>query len=310
MSFSIDVKNEITRQENTNLENAALLSAFIRQNAFIDNEAITIRTENAATCRYLFKIVKSLYDITSKITIRKNFNFKKSLVYIIEINKKKDIILKDLSLMNQDGYFINVPKEYMVDDDELKKAYLKGCFLASGSINNPKTSRYHLEFLIDDEEYAVFISEMLNEYDLNSKVITRKNGYMVYIKEAEKISDFLKLIKAYNSVLFFEDVRIYRDKKNITNRLNNCEQANVEKTINTASKQIEAINLISEMIGLDAIDEKIAVVATFRLKYPESSLLELSDIMSRETGTKMSKSCLNHRFRKLKKIADNIQKKE
>ena len=225
----------------------------------------------------------------------------------MEVSDKKDFILKDLSLLNDQSYFINIPKEYIIGDDELKKVYLRGCFIASGSINNPKTSRYHLEFLIDDAEYAAFINDLLNEYELNSRIIKRKNGYMVYIKEAEKISDFLKIIKSYNGVLYFENVRIYRDQKNTTNRLNNCEQANIEKTINTALRQIDDIKVISDMIGLDAIDEKLAIVADFRLKYPESSLLELSEIISHESSKKITKSCLNHRFRKLKEIADKMR---
>lgn len=307
MSFSIDVKSEITRLDHSNPENVALLSAYIRQNAYIGNNLIRIHTENAAICRYLFKLIKGLYNVTSKITVRKNFNFKKTFIYIMEIKDKRDFILRDLSLINDNGYFINIPKEYIVGDDELKKAYLRGCFLASGSINNPKTSRYHLELLIDDFEYANFIADMLNEYELNSRVIKRQNGYMIYIKEAEKISDFLRIIKAYNGVLYFENVRIYRDQKNITNRLNNCEQANIEKTINTALKQIEDINLISNMIGLDALDDKLQEVATFRLKYPESSLLELSNIMSHELSKAVTKSGLNHRFRKIKEMADKMR---
>ncbi|MFA5408533.1 MAG: DNA-binding protein WhiA [Bacilli bacterium] len=308
MSFSIDVKNEITKADHTHLESASLLSAYIRQNAYIDNEIIRIHTENASICRYLFEIIKDLYDVTIKITVRKNFNFKRTLIYILEIRDKKDLILRDLSLLNESGYFINVPKEYIVSDDELKRAYLKGCFLASGSINNPKTSRYHLEFLIDDFEYATFICDMLNEYELNSRIIKRKNGFMVYIKEADRISDFLKIVQASNSVLYFENVRIYRDQKNITNRLNNCEQANVEKTLNTALKQIEDINTISDMIGLDAIDDKLAEVANFRLRYPESSLLELSAIISHELSKTITKSCLNHRFRKIKEMADKMRR--
>jgi DNA-binding protein WhiA len=310
MSFSIDVKDEITRLDNSNLDNLALLSAYIRQNAYIDDSLIRIHTENATICRFLFKIIKNLYGVTSKITVRKNFNFKKTLTYIMEITGRKDHILKDLSLLNDDGYFINIPKEYLIDDEELKKAYLMGSFLASGSINNPKTSRYHLEFLIDDDEYATFISDLLNEFNLNSRIIKRKNGYMVYIKEADKISDFLKLIKAYNSVLYFENVRIYRDQKNTINRLNNCEQANIEKTINTGLKQVENINTISKMIGLDAIDEKLAIVAQYRLKYPESSLTELSNIMSHELSQKITKSCLNHRLRKIKEIAERVNMKK
>ncbi|HHT37863.1 MAG TPA: DNA-binding protein WhiA [Mollicutes bacterium] len=307
MSFSIEVKTEITRLENTNLESITILSAYFRQNAYIDNELIRIHTENAAICRYLFKIIKDLYGITSKIIVRKNFNFKKSMAYIMEIREKKDYILKDLSLINDDGYFINIPKEYIIDDEELEKAYLRGLFLASGSINNPKTSRYHLEFLIDDMEFSEFVNDLLNKYDLNSRVIKRKTGFMVYIKEAEKISDFLRLIKAYNAVLYYEDIRVYREQKNNINRLNNCEQANVEKVINTGLRQIEDINLISNMIGLDAIDEKLAVVAQYRLKYPESSLSELSEIMSHELGKKITKSCLNHRLRKIKEKADQMR---
>jgi DNA-binding protein WhiA len=308
MSFSTEVKNEVTRIDNNSLENMALLSAYIRQNAYVGNDIIIIHTENPAVCRYLFKNIKEIYDVTSKITVRKNYNFKKSLSYIIEIKERHEFILKDLSLINDEGYFINIPKEYIVGDSELEKAYLRGCFLASGSINDPKTSRYHLEFLIDDSEYATFISDLLNDYDLNSRIIKRKNGYMVYIKEAEKISDFLKIIKAFGGVLYFENVRIYRDQKNITNRLNNCEQANIEKTINTALKQIDDINIINDMIGISAIDEKLGEVAHFRLEYPESSLLELSDIMSHELNKAITKSCLNHRFRKIKEIADNMRK--
>jgi DNA-binding protein WhiA len=308
MSFSTEVKNEVTRIDNNSLENMALLSAYIRQNAYVGNDIIIIHTENPAVCRYLFKNIKEIYDVTSKITVRKNYNFKKSLSYIIEIKERHEFILKDLSLINDEGYFINIPKEYIVGDSELEKAYLRGCFLASGSINDPKTSRYHLEFLIDDSEYATFISDLLNNYDMNSRIIKRKNGYMVYIKEAEKISDFLKMIKAYNGVLYFENIRIYRDQKNITNRLNNCEQANIEKTINTALKQVEDITLINNMIGIDAIDEKLGEVAEYRLKYPESSLLELSNIMSHELNKKITKSCLNHRFRKIREMADKMRK--
>ncbi|HHX17173.1 MAG TPA: DNA-binding protein WhiA [Mollicutes bacterium] len=309
MSFSIEIKTEIIKTENTNLENLALLSAYFRQNAYVDEKLIRVHTENASICRYLFKIIKELYDVSINVTVRKNFNFRKSMLYIIEVKEKKDNILKDISLINDQGYFINVPKEYIIEDEELEKAYLKGTFLASGSVNNPKTSRYHLEFLLDDAEYAEFISDLLNKYDLNSRIIKRKTGYMVYIKEAEKISDFLKILKAYNGVLYFENVRVYREQKNITNRLNNCEQANIEKTINTALSQIEHINIISDAIGLDNIDERLSEVAQFRIKYPESSLSELSDIMSHELGKRITKSCLNHRLRKIKEKAEQLADK-
>lgn len=132
---------------------------------------------------------------------------------------------------------------------------------------------------------------------------------MVYIKESEKISDFLKLVKAYDSVLYYEDIRIYREKINMTNRINNCEQANIEKTINTALSQIKDINLIKAYDGYDLLDDKLKLVADYRVKYPESSLIELSEIISVETNSKMTKSCLNHRLRKIKEFAERIKNK-
>ena len=130
---------------------------------------------------------------------------------------------------------------------------------------------------------------------------------MIYIKEAEKISDFLRLIRAYNGVMYYEEIRVYREKVNMTNRLNNCEQANVEKMVATSNKLISEINYIKERDAFDLLDDKLKESATYRKKYPESSLLELSKIMTLETGNKISKSCLNHRFRKIKEFADKIR---
>ena len=183
-------------------------------------------------------------------------------------------------------------------------------FLVAGSINDPKTSMYHLEFFIDYFEEASFVLDLLNEFYLNSKMIERDKGYMVYIKEAEKIGDFLRLINANQGVMYYEDIRIYRDHKNMTNRLNNCEQANIEKMLFNSNKQIEDINLIIEKMGLDAVDLKIEEAITYRLKYPESSLQELSEIMSLETNKPITKSGLNHRFRKIKEMANRIRENE
>lgn len=310
MTFSTAIKEEIAKVDAIKTEYIAELSAFMRNNAYIDHQLIRIYTENNAIARRIFKLIKYLYDLNAQVTVRRNFNFKKNFVYLIELRKDKDKVLKDLSLINEEGYFINIPRTYIISDTEEKASYLRGLFLARGSINDPKKASYHLEFLLDDDEYAFFIEALLNEYNLNSKVIKRVKGYMVYLKEADKISDFLRLIKAYQGVLSFEEIRVYRDKKNLINRLNNCEQANVEKTINAALRQLNDINLIDCKMGLDILDDKLKEVALYRLKYPESSLLELSNIINLETGEKMTKSCLNHRFRKLKEMAFNIRKQK
>ena len=304
MSFTMIVKDEASKLETTRLEDIPELSAIIRIAGKIsDNINITI--ENNAVARRVFKLFKEIYGITPSITVR-NKKLGKGLTYILNINTMVKDVLEDLSIIDNNKY-LSIPKEYLISDEEQLRAYLRGVFLVSGSVNDPKTSRYHLEFILDTKEYAYFINELLNSYDLNSKVIKREKNYTVYIKEAEKISDFLRVIKAFSAVMYFEDIRIYRDHKNMTNRLNNCEQANMDKVFMTANKQIKDIEKLYELDVVDLLDEKLKAVIEYRMKYKESSLKELAEIMSLETGMEITKSGLNHRFRKIKEILDNIE---
>ena len=307
MSFSTDIKNEVTRLDSTREELISELSAIVRNSAVIDR-SIVITIENNSVARRIFKLFKNVYDIMPIITVRKKY-FNNGLSYILEIRNKNKQILDDLSIYI-DGMYKSIPQEYIYSDDDLVRAYLRGVFLSSGSINDPKTSKYHLELLVDTLEYAQFISKLLNDNDLNSRVISREKKYMVYIKEAEKISDFLRIIKAYNAVMYYEDIRIYRDHKNMTNRLNNCEQANMDKIFFTASNQIKDIEKLKEYDMMDLLDEKLKIVIDYRVRYPELSLAELSEVISRETGNNISKSGLNHRFRKIKEMVSNIENKD
>ncbi len=306
MSFTSEVKNEVSKLENIELENMTELSAIIRNIGVIDNNSIKITSENSSVTRRIFNLIKNMYQITCKTTVRRGYNFNKNYIYILETSYKTEQIIKNLSLDTIDG----IPLEYIYADISLKRAYLRGLFLSCGSINDPKKSRYHLEFLVDEENYANFVSEMLNEFFLNSKVLKRENKYMVYIKEAEKIGDFLRIISAMNALFYYEDIRIYRDHKNMTNRLNNCEQANVDKIIETATKQIKDIELIEKVGAIDLLDDKVKEVILYRKKYPEVSLVELSEIISVETSSKITKSGLYHRMNKIKELANKIREKE
>lgn len=308
MSFTSTIKNEITRLEGNRLEYIAELSCIIRNNAKVtDNIIITV--ENNSVARRIFKLIKEIYDVTPAITVRKRYNFNSNLSYILKIKSKNDIILKDLSIVI-DGIYQNIPKNYIINDEECLRAYLRGLLIATGSINDPKTSRYHLEFIVDNSEYADFISHQLNKFRLNSKVIKREKNYMVYIKEAEKISDFLRVINAYQGVMYFEDIRIYRDHKNMTNRLNNCEQANIDKIFLTAANQLKDIEKLKAYDLLDILDQKLKEVVEYREKYPEYSLQELSEVMSYELGYTITKSGLNHRFRKIKEMVSHLEDKK
>ena len=301
MSFTSNIKSEITKQKFDKPEQISLLSGIIR-NEFVE-DTIKITNENKDVANLIFNIIQKEYQIIPKITVRKGYNYNKNYIYMIEVNKKVEEIKKDLSIDK------STPNTYITDDDNLTRAYLKGLFLAKGSINDPKTSRYHLEILVNNEDYAKFINDILNSYNLNSKILKRESKYMIYIKEAEKIGDFLRILGTTKSLLYYEDIRIYRDHVNMTNRLNNCEQANVDKIIQTAEQQIKDIELIQKY-GLDLLSEKEQLAANYRLKYKEASLQELSEIISIETEQKITKPGLHHRFDKIKKLAQKIREKE
>lgn len=307
MSFTTTIKEEISRIDNTRSESISELSGFLRNNGSCTDTTIDLLTENATVAKRIYKLIKDIYDVTCEIENRKSVNFSKNNLYLIMINDKVDFILKDLSVIDDYGNILEEPSNYILGSEEEIRAYLRGAFLSKGSINDPKTARYHLEFLIEEKKEANIISKLLNEFDLNSKVLSREKGYMVYIKEAEKIGDFLRIIQASQAVLYYEDIRIYRDQKNVTNRLNNMEQANMDKVVETATKQIEDIEYLKESIGLDLLDDKTKEAIEYRLKYPESSLLELSEIISYETGKPITKSGLNHRFRKIRELVNKMK---
>ena len=309
-SFTTEIKNEICANDYSKLENQCMLSGFIRNSISIEKDSLAILSENPKVVRKVFSLFKELFDVNPTFSLVKGANFNKRNYYNVFVEDKLDTVLKSLMYYDETGNILEVPSNYFVDGDDLKRAYLRGAFLAKGSINDPKKSRYHLEFLVDKISEANFLKDLLNHFDLNAKVIDRDKGYMTYVKEAEKIGDFLRLVSAYNAILYYEDIRIYRDHKNMTNRLNNMEQANVDKTISASGKQLEDIALIKEKIGLDALDEKIKDVIIYREKYPESSLLELSEIISIELDKKITKSGLSHRFRKIKEMADKLRKND
>jgi len=233
-------------------------------------------------------------------------SLRKNKIVTLTINEKMDLILNDLSIV-KDGKRIYIPESYILDEEEDKRAYLRGIFEMCGSINDPKTSRYHLEFVINNYETANYVNDLLNELYLNSKIIKRDKNYMVYIKEAEKISDFIRMLNATNSLFYYEDIRIYRDHKNMTNRLNNCEQANVDKIFNASQDQLRLINRLKEVTDFDLLDDKIKTICIYKEKYPDSSMQELADIISSETEKPITKSCINHRFRKIKEIIDKCE---
>ncbi|MCI5835629.1 MAG: DNA-binding protein WhiA [Firmicutes bacterium] len=298
MSFTAEVKNEIINNELSDVALISRLSSIISNSVIEEN--VRILTENANIARYIFDKFKDIFKINAKVVVRSGYNYNKNYIYILEFDDK--VLLDRLGIGKN-----KIPENFIIDDDEMKKAYISGAFLMSGSINDPKKSQYHLELLFDNKEYALFFMNLLNSYYLNSKYLKRDNKYMVYIKESEKISDFLRIINTSNALFYYEDYRIYRDHKNMANRLNNCEQANVDKMIQAATNQINEIKLIRDNGCFELLDDKLKEVCVYRERYPESSLQELSEIISLETNNYITKSGLNHRLKKISEFANKIK---
>ena len=301
MSFTASVKDEVSKLECTETEKISELSAIVQNSDY--TSFIKIVTENNSVARLIYSLFKDLFNVHSRVSVKKGYNYNKKMLYTLEVKNKVDDISKAL------GIGINSPEKFIYADEDLLQAYLKGVFLMKASVNDPKTSRYHLEFNFDNLEYALFIQKCLNYFKLNSKVLSREHRYVVYIKEAEKIGDFLRIIGAVKAVLYYEDIRIYRDHKNMTNRLNNCEQANVDKIIETALEQVKDIEFLKEKDVYDLLSDKEKEVSFYRVKYPEASLIELSEIISMETGNKITKSGVYHRLNKIRQLALKMRKK-
>src|SRR5699024_4942609 len=268
-----------------------------------DHIRVTIQTENAAIARRIYSLIKDLFDVQAEISVRRRMKLNKNNVYFIRLNQQAEDILMALDIFEAMLYEIRLPKSIQ-ENEQKARSYLRGAFLARGSVNSPETNSYHLEIHSSHQAMNEDHLEMMEMFDLNPKTHERRNGgYMTYLKEAEKIADFLGIIGANNGLFHFEDIRIVRDMRNSVNRLVNCEQANLNKTVDAATKQIEAILLVEKEVGLENLPEKTQEIATLRLENPEASLKELGEILP---GDPISKSAVNHRMRKIMKMADEI----
>ncbi len=311
-SFAAMTKKELTQLEVKDCCAKAELAALIRMNGSISfhNKQIhlDVSTENAAIARRLYVLMKRLYkEVKIELLVRKKMRLKKNNVYIVRIKKYAQQLLYDLNIMEEGYRFVRTISEELTAKTCCKRAYLRGAFLAGGSINHPETSSYHLEIFSLYETHNRSLQELLLKCHLPSKSIERKKGFILYIKESEKISEFLNLIGAHQALLYFEDVRIMKDMRNSVNRLVNCETANLNKTVGAAMRQIENIRLVDKEIGLQNLSDKIREIAELRLKHQDVTLKELGKMVP---SGPVSKSGVNHRLRKIDQLAESIRNKQ
>lgn len=311
MSFASDIKKELTAIQSDACCQLAELAALVRMNGVISisrqGYGLDVQTENAAIARRIYTLIKQNYELPVELLVRKKMKLKKNNVYIVRMKNGVQSMLKDLGLIKDQYQIARTISSKYLEKECCRKAYLRGAFLAGGSMNNPETSSYHLEIFNYYEEHAEALKELVNRYELHARTLERKNGFIVYMKEAEKITSFLSIIGAHQALLKFEDVRIVRDMRNSVNRLVNCETANLNKTIGAAFRQIENIKLIERTVGLEQLPEKLQEVAKLRVQYEEVSLKELGELVS---SGPISKSGINHRLKKIDEFADKIKRGE
>lgn len=313
MSFSLTVKNELCRLENT--DKCCLLSelsAAVRLNGTVNifgkgDINLKITTENAAFARRVYTQIKKFFGICPEVIIRKSKKLKKHASYILVITSGHG------SEQLLDSIGIGIEKTEDCNTDELvfknksnlkksccRKAFLRGAFLAGGSVSDPEKT-YHLEITAHNRRLAQDLSRILGTFGLNAKIVRRKGSYVTYLKEGENIVDLLNIAGAHSALMELENVRILKGMRNSVNRIVNCETANLEKTVNASIRQVENIKYIKEKAGFDILPDNLREIAELRLQYSDANLIELGQLLVPPLG----KSGVNHRLRKLDKIAEN-----
>lgn len=298
-SFSSRVKKEIS-QIYPAARHCLLseLAAFVNQLASIKNEKLVFYTENVLVAQKIYGLLAKVFDIKGELIIQKNVHFRKH-GFIIEISEKKDIQRIIQGTSSQPEKKID---PLLIKSTCCKRAYIRGAFLASGSMTDPKRN-YHLEFVLDTEMYATELMQVLCYFNLSPKIVERKSRFVLYLKEGDQIVDALNIMGAHVLLLELENLRIIKGMRNDVNRLVNCETANLKKTVTAAVKQIEDIHFIDAKEGLEKLPPHLYETAILRLELPEASLKELGERMD----PPVSKSGINHRLRNISKWAKEVR---
>ncbi len=311
MSFSLEIKRELSRIEETNncckkSELAGLIRAGISLRTYQGRPRLLFVTENASLSRHIYSRVKEIYKNSPDVFILKTRRFRTHSVYQLEFTNQMgdeipDILSEMGIILQGDGEKLKY-NTISLENRCCKRTYLRGGFLATGSISDPDRS-YHLEITFPNSLLADEYINYLKEFGVESRQIVRKGHYLVYLKEGQEIVDFLNIIGAHTALMKLENIRIVKDMRNQVNRMVNCETANLEKTVNAALRQVENIKFIADTRGLESLPEGLREIAALRLENPDVSLLELGQMLN----PTLSKSGVNHRLKKIDIIAENLR---
>lgn len=310
VSFTQKVKEELCSIPFSDEHLRAFLAAFIKVNGHLSlsggKSTIVCKTENAKIAKFIYHSINKIYGLTPRFSYSKEMNFKKRVTYSVIIDEG-DYIIGDLEISFLEG---KISKNIVCNDDMIS-GYVSGAFLASGSVNSPNNSNYHLEISLNDESFAKWFSKLLLKYkgtEFSPKIVKRRNNYVVYLKKAQQVADFLSMIGCVDKTLEFENIRIDREFSSIGNRLQNLDSANYEKTTSAAKNQIKDIKIIDKTLGIENVqNEKQKMLMKLRLEHDDLTLFELSKEMTKQLGEEISKSNINHLFRAIHKMAERYK---
>lgn len=275
-----------------------------------DEYLVRIQTENAAVAKKYFTLIKEAFAVRPEVTTRQSRNLKKSWMYILTIPTPEDSfrILQAVHLVDDTGDInenLSVSDNLIIQKSCCRRAFLRGAFLAAGSISDPEKS-YHYEIVCTARPKAEQLRELICTFDIDAKIVQRKKYYVVYVKEGAMIVDALNVMEAYVSLMKLENIRILKEMRNSVNRKVNCETANINKTVSAAVRQLDDIKFIQAHAGLESLPEGLCEMAQLRLDHPDASLKELGMMLSPPVG----KSGVNHRLRKISDIANDLRGKK
>ena len=316
MSFSSSVKDELSRQISPArhcqiAEMAAIISLCGRvQISENDEYAIRIQTENVAVARKYFTLLKKTFNIGADISIRRNAYLKKSRTYTVLVSDHEEAlrILQATKLIDEHGEVgenLSLVKNIVVQNACCRRAFIRGAFLASGSISDPEKF-YHFEIVCATMAKAEQLKNIILTFSIDAKIVARKKYFVVYIKEGSQIVDILNVMEAHVALMNLENIRIMKEMRNSVNRQVNCETANINKTVSAAVRQLEDIEYIRDTAGLSSLPDNLYEIAQIRLDSPEATLKELGEALSPPVG----KSGVNHRLRKLCAIAERLREQD
>ncbi len=306
MSFSNDVRDEAARimPEKPCCKRAELAALIAMRGETVTSDGVCnlqLESENAVAARKVYRLLKDACGLQATASVVERKRFKQKRFYLSQVNLEQNDLhkMQSLGLIDSDGKVVKYIDARITARNCCKRSYLRGLFICKGFVNKPEAN-YHLEIVLNDTRMAREVKKLVGKFDVEMGIGERKNNLIVYIKDSERIGDFLRLIGTSKALLEFENVRIVKSMRNQVNRQVNCETANLGKTIDASVRQVELIKALIAKLGVNKIPSHLRELALLRIDHPDSTLKELGSLME----PPLTKSGVAYRMRKLELFAE------